>query len=64
MSNNPSMPSVLRIAVFYDGTFFDKISKYFKFYHQRASYINFNGLHDFIRNKSAENSVSMWPPVM
>jgi len=54
MNQSTTMPSVLRIAIFYDGTFFDKISKYFKFYHTRASYINFNGLHEFIRNKIAE----------
>ncbi|MDH3360581.1 MAG: NYN domain-containing protein [Desulfobulbaceae bacterium] len=55
MSKPQILPASLRIAVFYDGTFFDKVSKYFKFYHQRASYINFNGLHEFIRDKIAES---------
>jgi len=55
MSDSKRLPSSLRIAVFYDGTFFDKVSKYFKFYHDRESYINFNGLHDFIRDKIAES---------
>lgn len=55
MTDNAN-PSVLRIGVFYDGTFFDKISKYFKFAHNRAAYLNFNGLHNFIRNKIGERN--------
>jgi len=55
MAKNTNLPATLRVAVFYDGTFFDKVSKYFKFYHTRASYINFNGLHDFIRHKISES---------
>jgi uncharacterized LabA/DUF88 family protein len=43
-----------RIAVFYDGSFFSKVSGYYKHNHSRASFLSFNGLHDFIRNKVAE----------
>ena len=44
---------VRRIAIFYDGTFFWRISNYFRYKHPRASFINIDGLHTYIRHKVA-----------
>ncbi len=46
--------SVIRIAVFYDGTFFSKVSNYYKYDHKRMNHLTFTGLHELIRNKVAE----------
>lgn len=37
-----------RIAVFYDGTYFLKVSNYYLFQHERRARLSFKGLHDFI----------------
>lgn len=42
-----------RIAVFYDGTFFQKIGQFYKYAHRRQSYLDQSGLHDFLRNRIA-----------
>ncbi|MCL2525390.1 MAG: NYN domain-containing protein [Betaproteobacteria bacterium] len=43
-----------RIAVFYDGSFFWKVSGYYKHVHSRYSYIDISGLHEYIRQRVAE----------
>lgn len=37
-----------RIAVFYDGTYFFKVSNYYLYQHQRKARLSFKGLHEFI----------------
>ena len=44
-----------RIAVFYDGTYFSKVSTYYRYYHNRGKHLTFTGIHDFIRSKVAEH---------
>lgn len=44
-----------RIGVFYDGNFFFHVSNYYHYYHSRRARISLSGLHDFIRQKVAEN---------
>jgi hypothetical protein len=44
----------IRIAVFYDGTFYSKLSAYYKYQHKRQSNLTFTGLHEFVRHKIAE----------
>jgi len=37
-----------RIAVFYDGTYFFKVSNYYMYQHDRKARLSFKGLHEFI----------------
>jgi uncharacterized LabA/DUF88 family protein/cold shock CspA family protein len=37
-----------RIAVFYDGTYFFKVSNYYLYQHERKARLSFKGLHEFI----------------
>lgn len=46
---------MIRIAVFFDGGYFDEVSKYYKFQHQRGARLNVVGIQDFIRHQVAEN---------
>lgn len=39
---------VCRIAVFYDGTYFKKVSNYYLYQHERRARISIKGLHEFI----------------
>jgi uncharacterized LabA/DUF88 family protein len=52
-----------RIAVFYDGTFFQKLSQYYRYTHQRQKFIDLGGLHEYIRHRVAaletNNNVSL-----
>lgn len=43
-----------RIAVFINGGYFDEVSRYYKFQHERQARISVNGLQSFIRHKVAE----------
>lgn len=43
-----------RIAIFYDGTFYTKVTNFYRYSHQRQSWLSFLGLHEFIRHKVAE----------
>lgn len=49
-----SESGIVRIAVFYDGTFYSKLSSYYKYQHKRQSNLTFTGLHEFVRHKIAE----------
>lgn len=44
----------MRIGVFYDGTYFQKASQYYRYQHERRSRLSIGGLHDFIRGTLAE----------
>jgi len=52
-----------RIAVFYDGTFFQKLSVYYRHVHARQKHVDLGGLHEYIRHKVASvetnNNVSL-----
>ncbi len=45
---------LVRIAVFYDGNFFSHVSNYYYYQHPRRARIDFNGLHEFVRNEIAQ----------
>jgi uncharacterized LabA/DUF88 family protein len=51
---NPNAPRMLRVACFYDGSFFVRVSNYYKHYHDRKSYLSFTGIHEYIRQKIAD----------
>ena len=51
-TKNPSQ--MVRVACFYDGSFFVRVSNYYKHYHDRKSYLSFSGIHEFIRQRVAE----------
>ena len=44
---------ILRVGIFYDGSYFYKVSNYYKYEHKRKSRISISGLHEFIRNSIA-----------
>lgn len=44
-----------RIAVFYDGTYFFKVSNYYLYQHERRARLSFKGLHEFIVSEVAKN---------
>jgi uncharacterized LabA/DUF88 family protein len=47
------MSRLVRIAVFYDGSYFQKVSGYYKFQHRAGRRLSLEGLHNFIRNEVA-----------
>ncbi len=50
--------SVTRIAVFYDGSFFHKVSSYYKYQHPIGNFLAFSGLHEFIRHRVASREAA------
>ncbi len=42
-----------RIAVFYDGSFFFRLTNYYKYIHPRKAHLTISGLHEYIRNRVA-----------
>ncbi|WP_374662268.1 NYN domain-containing protein [Inhella sp.] len=46
---------ICRIAVFYDGTYFSKVSNYYAFQHERQARISIKGLHEFISAEVARS---------
>ncbi len=48
-----SESSILRLGLFYDGAFFQRISDYYLHHHPRRSRLSFTGLHDFLREETA-----------
>lgn len=45
---------ITKIGIFYDGNYFIHISNYYNYVHQRKSRISIEGLHELIRQKTAE----------
>lgn len=45
---------LLRIGIFYDGSFLHHVSSYYKFVHERRQRLSMPGLQEFIRAKAAE----------
>lgn len=46
---------VCRIAVFYDGTYFSKVSNYYLYQDDRKARISLKGLHEFVVSEVAKN---------
>ncbi|MDR0718080.1 MAG: NYN domain-containing protein [Treponema sp.] len=51
----PRKKSIVKIGIFYDGSYFYKVSNYYKFDHARKARISISGLHNFIKNEIAEH---------
>lgn len=47
-----------RIGVFYDGGYFQAISDYYKYHHDRRARISLKGLHEFAANRVASEEAS------
>ena len=45
---------ICRIAVFYDGAYFFKVSSYYLYQHERRARLSFRGVHDFIISEVAQ----------
>ncbi|SAL76752.1 cold-shock domain-contain protein [Caballeronia peredens] len=45
---------MLRIGVFYDGSYFGLVSSYYAYHHPRMARLSIGGLHKFIREKIAQ----------
>ena len=46
--------NLTRIAVFYDGSFFHRVSSFYKHNHPRGSFLLFQGIHDYVADKVAQ----------
>ncbi len=42
-----------RIAVFYDGSFFQRVNQYYAYCHPRKQFFDIGGLHEYIRHRVA-----------
>ncbi len=42
-----------RVAVFYDGSFFQKVNQFYRYHHERKQFFNLRGLHEYIRHRVA-----------
>lgn len=54
MNAAQSASPLLRIGVFYDGTYFSHVSNYYLYEHDRKARISITGLHEFIREEIAK----------
>lgn len=50
----PVDDKLVRIAIFYDGGYFNAVSDYYKFGHSRRARLSFDGLNRFVRREIAE----------
>jgi len=44
---------LVRIAVFFDGGYFNEVSRYYKYHHPRGARISVDGIQDFVRQQVA-----------
>lgn len=54
MIQAPRNQGLLRIGVFYDGSYFSHVSNYYLYSHERRARLSIGGLHDFIREEVAK----------
>ncbi|TDM09196.1 MAG: cold-shock protein [Ideonella sp. MAG2] len=54
MKNTSQHPGLLRIGVFYDGTYLSHVSNYYLYEHERRARLSIGGLHEFIREQVAQ----------
>jgi uncharacterized LabA/DUF88 family protein len=63
MIQAPIETPLKRIALFYDGTFFMKLSQYYKYHHAKRAFIDIGGFHEYVRHRVASfetaNNVSL-----
>jgi uncharacterized LabA/DUF88 family protein/cold shock CspA family protein len=45
---------LLKIAIFYDGNYFSRVSNYYNYEHSRKSRLSISGLHNFVRTYISE----------
>lgn len=55
MRNARDDGGLLRVGVFYDGTFFSKVSNYYLYEHQRKARLSISGVHEFVRDEVAKS---------
>jgi len=48
------MAELTRIGIFYDGSFFARVSEYYRYHHERGTWISIAGLHEFVRDEVAK----------
>ena len=49
---------IIRIGIFYDGSFFAHVSDHYRYHHRRKARISFAGMHKFIRHEIAKRETS------
>ncbi|MDE0422428.1 MAG: NYN domain-containing protein [Gammaproteobacteria bacterium] len=49
------MAELIRTGIFYDGSFFARVSDHYRYHHERAARISITGLHEFIRDEVANH---------
>jgi cold shock CspA family protein/uncharacterized LabA/DUF88 family protein len=54
VKNATQHPGLLRIGVFYDGTYLSHVSNYYLYEHERRSRLSIGGLQEFIREQVAQ----------
>ncbi|MFN7174819.1 MAG: hypothetical protein ACK4MT_08970, partial [Thermaurantiacus tibetensis] len=45
--------SLIRIAIFYDGSYFQQVTNYYRYSHEIGRRIDLGGLHEFVRWRAA-----------
>lgn len=48
------MPNITRVAIFYDGSYLNRISNYYRHTHQRQAHLDFKGIERFVCDRAAE----------
>ncbi|MCY3701513.1 MAG: NYN domain-containing protein [Rhodospirillales bacterium] len=48
------MAPLTRIGIFYDGSFFARVSEHYRYRHERGAWISIAGLHEFVRHEVAK----------
>lgn len=48
------MAELTRIGIFYDGSFFARVSEHYRYRHERGTWISIAGLHEFVRDEVAK----------
>ena len=47
---------MMRIGLFYDGSYFARVSNFYRYHHQRRARISIAGFHDFLRHEVARQT--------
>jgi uncharacterized LabA/DUF88 family protein len=53
MLSNTFETPLKRVAIFYDGTFFVRLSQYYRYFHAREAFLDIRGFHEYVRNRVA-----------
>ena len=49
------MAELIRTGIFYDGSFFARVSDHYRYHHERAARISIAGFHEFVRDEVAKH---------